>query len=235
MASPYAEVDEQNLEPDFVYSPYVGRAYPDQVLFGDTHFHTNLSFDAGLVGTYMGVDEAFRFARGETVYSNSGQPAQIVRTLDFLVITDHAEFIGLATMIQNSDPRLLADPWGKWVHERFNSGPEGRMEAFGNIIEYGTVKLENPFSSDDAARWIWDDFVRKVDTYNQPGNFTAMTGFEWTSSPLGNNLHRCVIFRDDAGITSQTLPFSLFEGGDPEDLWEYMRGYYYEITGSRNS
>jgi hypothetical protein len=133
LASPYAEVDEQNLEPDFVYSPYVGRAYPDQVLFGDTHFHTNLSFDAGLVGTYLGVDEAFRFARGETGYSNSG--------------------------------------------------PEGRMEAFGNIIEYGTVKLENPFSSDDAARWVRDDFVRKVATYNQPGNFTAMTGIEWTSSP----------------------------------------------------
>jgi hypothetical protein len=224
-ASPYPTVTQDDLKEERVYSSFVGRAYPDQVLFGDTHFHTNLSFDAGLVGTKLDVDDGFRFARGEKVYSNTGQPAQLVRPLDYLVITDHAEFIGLAPMIQASDPKLLADPWGKWVHERFNSGPEGRMEAFGNIIEYGTVKLRNPFSSDDAARSIWDSFVKKVDTYNEPGRFTAMAGFEWSSSPLGNNLHRCVIFRDDASKTSQTVPFSLFDGGDPEDLWEYMSGY----------
>ena len=134
------------VKSDRVYSPYVGRDYPDQVLFGDTHFHTNLSFDAGLVGTSLDVDAGYRFARGEKVLSNSGQPAQLIRPLDFLVITDHAEFIGLAPMIQQSDPALLADPWGKWVYERFNAGPEGRMEAFGNIIEWGTVKLQNPFS-----------------------------------------------------------------------------------------
>jgi hypothetical protein len=77
---------------------------------------------------------------------------QLIRPLDFLVLTDHAEFIGLAPMIHKSDPNLLADPWGRWVHERFNAGPEGRAEAFADIIEWGTVKLENPFSSDEAAR-----------------------------------------------------------------------------------
>ena len=101
---------------------------------------------------------------GEKVLSNSGQPVQLIRPLDFLVITDHAEFLGLAPMIHQSDPALLADPWGKWVHERFNAGPEGRMEAFGNIIEWGTVKLQNPFSSNEAARGIWTDFVK-----NRPG------------------------------------------------------------------
>ncbi len=110
-------VTEENLEPPKVYSPYAGRNYPDEVLFGDTHFHTNLSFDAGLVGTHLDVDAGFRFARGETVIANAGQPAQLIRPLDFLVITDHAELIGLAPMIQQSDPVLLADPWGKWVHE----------------------------------------------------------------------------------------------------------------------
>ena len=232
LASPYGVVDAQSLEPEKNYSPFVGRAYPDQVLFGDTHFHTNLSFDAGLVGTKLDVDAGFRFARGEMVLSNSGQPAQLVRPLDFLVITDHAEFIGLAPMIQTSDPNLLADPWGKWVYERFNSGPEGRMEAFANIIEYGTIKLTNPFSSDYASRAIWDEFVKKVDTYNEPGRFTAMTGFEWSSSPQGDNLHRCVIFGDDASKTGQTMPFSLFDGGDPEDLWKYM-SVYEDKTGGR--
>ena len=224
-------VTEEDFVEERVYSPYVDRAYPDQVLFGDTHYHTNLSFDAGLVGTRLGIDEGFRFARGETVVSNSGQRVQLIRPLDFLVLTDHAEFIGLAPMIHNSDPNLLADPWGKWVHERFNAGPEGRAEAFANIIEWGTVKMENPFSSDEAARGIWLDTVEKVETYNEPGRFTTMTGFEWSSSPKGDNLHRCVIYADGPDKTGQTLPFGLFDGGDPEDLWQYMAGYEERTSG----
>ena len=223
-------VTPEMLESKPVYSPYAGRDYPDQVLFGDTHFHTNLSFDAGLVGTTLDVDAGYRFARGEKVRSNSGQPVQLLRPLDFLVITDHAELIGLAPQIQTSAPELLADPWGKWVHERFNSGQEGRMEAFGSILEAGTSGV-NPMSSNDAARSIWIDFVEKAETYNEPGRFTAMTGFEWSSSPEGNNLHRVVIYRDGAANTSRTVPYSLFDGDDPEDLWKYMSDYEQTIGG----
>jgi len=214
-----------------IYSPFVGRDYPDQVLFGDTHFHTNLSFDAGLVGTTLDVDAGYRFARGEKVISNTGQPVQLIRPLDFLVITDHSELIGLAPMVQESNPALLADPWGKWVHERFNAGPEGRMEAFQNIIKHG-VKGNNPFSSNDAARSIWQNFVKKAEDYNHPGHFTAMTGFEWTSTPNGDNLHRVVIFGDGADRTSQTLPFSSFDSFDPQDLWKYLANYE-QKTGGR--
>ena len=87
-----------------VYSPYAGREYPDDVFFGDTHFHTNLSFDAGLVGTSLDAHAGFRMARGEEVLSNTGQRVQLIRPLDFLAITDHAELIGLAPMLQSSDP-----------------------------------------------------------------------------------------------------------------------------------
>ncbi len=222
--APEIVVDADDLKPAKVYSPYVNRGYPDNVFFGDTHFHTNLSFDAGLVGTTLGVDEGFRFARGEKVISNTGQPVQLIRPLDFLAITDHAEMMGLAPMIQESNPALLADPWGKWVHERFNAGPEGRMEAFADIIEAGTNGV-NPFSSDAVTRSIWTDFVEKAETYNEPGRFTAMTGFEWSSTPGGNNLHRVVIFRDGPDKTSRTLPFSLFDSQDPEDLWQYLADY----------
>ncbi len=221
---------EADFEDEKVYSPYAGRNYPDEVLFGDTHFHTNLSFDAGLVGTRLDVDDGYRFARGEMVTSNTGQPVQLIRPLDFLVITDHAELIGLAPMIHESNPTLLSDPWGAWVHERFNAGPEGRMEAFGNIIEAG-VKGNNPFSSDAASRSIWIDFVEKAETYNEPGRFTAMTGFEWTSTPAGDNLHRVVIFRDGADKTDQTLPFSSFDSFDPQDLWKYLANYETSIGG----
>ncbi len=224
-------VTKEDFAEKKVYSPYAGRNYPDKALFGDTHFHTNLSFDAGLVGTTLGVDEGYRFARGEKVISNTGQPVQLIRPLDFLVITDHAELIGLAPMIYESNPVLLADPWGKWVHERFNAGPEGRMEAFQDIIKAG-VKGINPFSSDKLARSIWLNFVEKADTYNEPGRFTAMIGFEWSSTPSGDNLHRVVVFRDGADKTSQTVPFSLFDSQDPEDLWRYLANYEDKVGGN---
>jgi hypothetical protein len=218
-------VTEEDFADQRVYSPYANRAYADQVFFGDTHFHTVLSFDAGLIGTTLDVHDGFRIARGETVISNTGQPVQLIRPLDFLVITDHAELIGLASAITESNPLLLADPWGKWVHERFNSGPEGRMEAFADIILRGTVLGENPFSSTDLTRSIWYDFVHIADQYNEPGRFTAMTGFEWSSTPKGDNLHRVVVFRDGADKTSQVLPYSLFDSDDPEGLWGYLAAY----------
>ncbi len=231
MASPYEPmITPENLEAPRVYSPYVGRAYPDQVLFGDLHFHTNLSFDAGLIGTTLDVDAGYRFARGEKVISNTGLPVQLIRPLDFLAITDHAELIGLAPMVQDSDPVLLADPWGKWLHERFNAGPEGRMEAFGSILEAGTTGV-NPFGSDGATVSTWQNFVEKADGYNEPGRFTAMTGFEWSSTPNGDNFHRVVVFADGADKTSRTVPFSLFDSQDPEDLWRYLQAYEAEIGG----
>lgn len=139
-ASPYPTAGPGDQVGQEVYSPNVGRSYPDQVLFGDAHFHTNLSSDAGLIGTRLDMDAGYRFARGEKVSSNSGQPVQLIRPLDFLFITDHAEMTGLAPMLQGAHPDLLADPWGKWAYERFNSGLEGRQEVFANIIDLGTVK-----------------------------------------------------------------------------------------------
>lgn len=95
IASPYDRaVTIEDFQEERVYSPFGGRNYPGEVLFGDTLFHTDQSFDAGLVGTKLGVDEGFRFTKGEKVISNSGQPVQLIRPLDFLVITDHAEFFG---------------------------------------------------------------------------------------------------------------------------------------------
>ena len=105
------------------------------------------------------------------------------------------------------------------MHERFNAGPEGRMEAFQDIIAR-SLSGENPFSSDDAARSIWADFVERAEDYNDPGVFTAMTGFEWTSTPGGNNLHRVVIFRDGADKTGRTIPYTMFESDDPEETQE---------------
>jgi hypothetical protein len=224
-------VTAEDLTEERVYSPFVDRSYPDQVFFGDTHFHTEVSFDAGLVGTTLDIHDAFRLARGEKVTSNTGQPVQLIRPLDFLAVTEHAEFNGLATGLRESNPLLLADSWGKQIYDLFNSGPEGRMEAFQNIIKWGTVKLENPFGDDELSRSIWNKSVKIADEYYQPGRFTSLMGFEWSSSPGGNNLHRVVLFEDGADKTSQTVPFSLFDGGDPQDLWAYMAAYEDKIGG----
>ena len=214
-----------------IYSPFVDRAYSDRVFFGDMHFHTDLSFDAGLIGTTLDAHAGFRMARGEKVISNSGQPIRLIRPLDFLVITDHAEMMGLAPSIRASSPLLLSDPFGKWLHERFNAGQEGRMEAVREVVAKGTSG-ENPFSSDELTRSIWDKFIKIADQYNEPGRFSAMIGFEWTSTPNGDNLHRVVVLRDGADKAGQILPFSLFDSQDPEDLWKFLAGYE-QKTGGR--
>jgi hypothetical protein len=207
------------------YSPFVGRDYPDQVLFGDLHLHTEISFDAGLVGTRLTMHDAFRVARGEKIISNTGQPVQLIRPLDFLAITEHAEMLGLATAMRSSDPRLLADEWGAQTYKLFNSGQEGRMAAFADIIDIGTIQGRNPTEGLDLDGDIWFDIIETVDSYNDPGRFTTLAGFEWTFTPQGDNLHRVVIFRDGADKTSQTRPFSFFDGSDPELLWDYLAGY----------
>ena len=137
-------------------SPYAFRKYPDRVLFGDMHVHTNLSPDAGLVGTSLTVEDAYRAARGETVTSNTGQPFQLVRPLDFLVVTDHAEYMGLAPMIRDADPRLLSSPHGKWLWESLTLGGQRARTAFASIVDdrhTGTDRLgESDMVRDDLAR-----------------------------------------------------------------------------------
>ena len=224
----FAQAEIVVTEDDFAeakpYSPYADKAYPDQVLFGDTHSHTKYSPDAGLIGTTLDVDDAYRFARGETIVSNTGQRVQLIRPLDFFVVTDHAEYIGLAPMIRDSDPLLLASEYGRWLYEKFNSGAEGAMEAFAAILNDGTTQNKR-FDSPEAERSVWGSFVQTAEGYNDPGRFSAMTGFEWSSMPGGNNLHRVVVFRDGADKTGQVLPYSTMDSADPEDLWSYLARY----------
>jgi hypothetical protein len=213
------------------YSPYAFRKYPDRVLFGDMHIHSNLSPDAGLLGTSLTAADVFRAARGETVMSNTGQPFRLVRPLDFLVLTDHAEAMGLAPMVREGNPVLLASQRGREVYEAFKAGREQAMKAFGGLLADVSAGT-NPFADIDMAGSIWPEFVKLADTYNQPGVFTAMTGFEWTSQPNGNNLHRIVVFADGADKTTRVRPFSMFDSQDPAKLWDYMEKYE-ASTGGR--
>jgi hypothetical protein len=213
------------------FSPYAFRTYPDRVLFGDMHIHSNLSPDAGLLGTSLTAADVYRAARGETVVSNTGQPFRLVRPLDFLVLTDHAEAMGLAPMVREADPVLLASKRGREVWEAFTAGGQAAMQAFGGLLADVSAGV-NPFADIDMAGSIWPEFVDLADEYNQPGVFTAMTGFEWTSQPSGNNLHRIVVFADGADKTGRVRPFSMFDSQDPAKLWDYMEKYE-ASTGGR--
>jgi hypothetical protein len=104
------------------YSPFVDQSYPNRVFWGDTHLHTSYSTDAGMIGNVLGPDEAFRFARGEKVRASVGEFAQLVRPLDLLVVADHAEILGLAPLIGESNPDLLANEWGRQIHNLVKDG-----------------------------------------------------------------------------------------------------------------
>jgi hypothetical protein len=212
------------------YSPYPDQNFPNQVFFGDTHLHTAYSTDAGMVGAIVGPEEAYRFARGEEVKSNNGLRAKLRRPLDFLVIADHAENLGLAPLIAQSDPAILANPWGKKVYDMIKAGNE--TEAF-NAWLAAMQALEDPFKGDDKmAKTAWKYITDMAEKYNEPGRFTAIIGFEWTSGPNGDNLHRNVLFRDGKDKADQIIPLSYYDTGDPEDLWQWMADYE-EKTGGR--
>ncbi len=201
------------------YSPYLYQSYPNRVFWGDTHLHTSYSTDAGLVGNTLGPEEALRFARGEQVISSSGIQARLIRPLDFLVIADHAENLGLAPMIEESDPELLRDPMGKKYHDLVKSGKG--WEAY-QLWKKSGAERKDSMPNPDLQRSAWGQIIDAVHNYNEPGVFTAFHGFEWTSSPDLRNLHRNVIFRDGAEEARQVVPFSYFDSQDPEDLWDYM-------------
>jgi len=221
------------------YSPYVEQHFPQRVLFGDMHHHTSLSVDSGLIGNNLTPDVSFRLARGEVVKSNSGQPVKLVRPLDFLVVTDHAEYLGIAKLLREGDPALLATDVGKeWYADMKGSPQEAWQAVVGiqNDFASGVPRFDNP----KVKRSVWEDVVDIASKYNEPGTFTALNGYEWStvstgkdgSGPAGANLHRVVIFRDGPDRVKQVLPFSAFDSGDPEKLWEFLASYE-EKTGGQ--
>lgn len=116
------------------YSPYADRAFSTEVYFGDTHVHTGLSGDAGGGGTRLLPRDSYRFARGEQVNSNTGQPVKLSRALDFYMITDHSDGMGAITDMLNGAPNVLADPDGKKFHEDFNAGGTRALKAAQELI-----------------------------------------------------------------------------------------------------
>jgi hypothetical protein len=212
------------------YSPYLNIGYPQRVYWGDTHLHTSYSTDAGMIGNRLGPEEAYRFARGETVVSSTGVRARLQRPLDFLVVADHAENLGLAPMIAEKNPELLKLDFGKKIAQLVY---DGKYDEAYVLWGEGMSTRQDPLKGQEAMiRTMWERLTEAAEQYNEPGRFTALIGYEWTSSPGGNNLHRNVVFRDGKDEADQVIPFSNYDSTNPEDLWKWMAAYE-EKTGGQ--
>jgi hypothetical protein len=225
-AQDYLPEEENFQSPKKEYSPYADDHFPNQVYFGDTHLHSSWSTDAGMAGATLGPDVAYRVSRGEEVTSHLGWKVKLVRPLDFLVLADHAENLGLADFISRSDPILLANPTGKKWHDMVEDG-----KGYDAFMEWLRTDDRDLINEPRMMKSAWSRVVENADKYYQPGTFTTFHGFEWTSMPNGNNIHRVVIFRDGIERTSQVLPYSQYDSHDPEDLWNYMDVYEKKTGG----
>ena len=190
-----------------------------QAYFGELHLHTAWSLDAYAIGsTFVGPDEAYRFAKGEPVPLPDGGTTRITRPLDFAAVTDHSEWLGETAIIANPDhPR--------YDHEFAKGARAGNVEFFQEIIAAEisgrrppSFSGENGEVAEAVARSVWERYKEINDRHYVPGRFTTLHAFEWTAAPDGNNLHRNVIFRGQA----PDMPTSWFEDRTVEELWEWM-------------
>ena len=230
-----------DLYPGEAYSPYAQRRFPSRPMWGDTHLHTGLSVDAGLFGARLGLEDAYRFARGEEVVASSGQPVKLARPLDFLVIADHSDGMGLIKDLAAAAPEVTRFEQGARWSDGLRAGGQTAVDtALDLITTFAQGKVDpdllgtySPGSK--IYQSVWEKVVHAAEAYNAPGSFTAMIGFEWTSLVNGNNLHRNVLFRDGAEKAAQVVPYTTqapIGSTDPLDLYKWMENYEAKTGGS---
>ncbi len=221
------------------YSPYALRNFPERPLWGDSHLHTSLSMDAGLFGNRLLPRDAYRLARGEEVLSSSGQRLRLSRPLDWLAVTDHSDGMGLVGDIASGKPELMAFEQAARWHKGMEQGGDAAVNAALDLITtFSNDKMDpemfalySPGSK--VFKNLWEKVIEDAETFNDPGRFTAIIGFEWTSLIQGNNMHRVVLMRDGPVRARQVVPFTMTapQGSpDPRDLWKYLANYE-EKTG----
>jgi len=148
--------------------------------------------------------------------------------------------MGIATDIQNGAPNVLAVPKGKEWHEGFKKGGEAAGKAaFDLITHFAQMKVPEKLLNDYSPGSpiydkVWDRIIKAGDDFNEPGRFTALLGFEWTSVPKGFNLHRNVILRDGGSRGRQVAPLTTqppVGTQDPLDLYQWLEDYEAKTGG----
>ncbi len=189
-----------------------------QALFGDVHVHTRYSFDAYIFGIRATPDDAYRYARGETIRHMAGYDIKLKGgALDFYAVTDHAEYMGiLPAMHDRNHPLSLVD----YAADMFSSVREKITVAFSKVAR--TLRTGEPLEEiydKNVMRSTWREINAASERYYQPGKFTTFHGYEFTSAPSDQNLHRIVLFR---GSNVPELPFNTFDSQNPEGLWNWL-------------
>jgi hypothetical protein len=197
----------------------------DEPLWGDTHVHTSYSQDAFLYGNLSADPEtAYRFARGMPVLHPVTQArVRLRRPLDFLVVSDHAEVLGVAQSISRGDPRMLELPAGRTIFELIKAGKFSEaLRTIRGIIRSSDATTRASLNAPAVQADNWAHIAKVADAYNDPGRFTTFIGWEWTANSGGANLHRVIISTATAQVAQTFRPFSAVDSTAPEDLWAFL-------------
>lgn len=193
-----------------------------RAFFGELHLHTSYSFDAyGLSESRTDPDLAYRFARGEAV-QYLGKRVQRHEPLDFMAVTDHAEYLGFLNQLDDPESALSRGELGRRFHAE-----RARAKNPGEFLREVTRMLSDPVERErigvpGARRSAWERTITAANVHYRPGSFTTLIGYEWTSHPeYRYNLHRNVIFRGDRAPE----PFTALDSLRPEDLWSYLEAH----------
>ena len=186
-----------------------------QAFFGDLHIHTNFSFDAFTGNVRTTPDDAYLYAKGHPIAHPSGDAIRITgRPLDFLMVADHAEYLGIHAALLDPTSPTYGHPETSSVLPRPGTSFMATARRLREMIASG-----HEIVGDEVIADAWSKTVEAAERHNDPGTFTTFVGFEYTPTPDGRHLHRNVVFR---GSEVPDMPFSSRDSANPEDLWTWL-------------
>lgn len=213
--------------------------------WGDTHLHTSYSFDAFLNNNFSAdPDTAYRWAKGQPViHPGNRSRVQIHEPLDFLVVSDHAELMGVMRHVNREGAKLpemgMVDSFKRWLAINKIKGAlaegDGTPIFLSILPEAGAIEGGDPVAdpnnsmdrgmlgdTESIEASAWDEITDAAERHNDPGKFTTFIGWEWSSIPTGANLHRVVLSSTDGATAKKFSPYGSDQSQYPEDLWDWL-------------
>jgi len=211
--------ETENNESAMADAQEVGENPLKDAYFGNLHVHTNWSFDGYTNGSVTAPEDAYRWAKGESIPGGGGGgDLQIKVPLDWYAVSDHSEYMGVFPMMEDPD-----NPISKLeIAKKATSDDQVvAFEAYQEILAGISSGKEDPeLASPEIKKNVWKKIAETADEHYQPGEFTTFPAFEWTSNPNSQNVHRIVLFKDTNSLPE--IPYSAMDSDKPEDLWNWM-------------